>query len=234
MCLHILLSIFMVLALWGCATPEPVKVTPAKEIKSSFYVGAMELTLKKAADSQSADAARLTLNEQVELVEKGPAGWLLVRATDGRQGWANEKYLNLRPLSDFYVRRWGTLLRGTPEDRGKTLAKLRLNDQVRLLNLNAQGWAQVEVGRIQNTGWVELKNLSTGKVVVRRRPATPSKAGEKATVPEAAEAPGEEPAPEASPPPPSLIGPTPAEAAPPPVKKEPVRPKVRPDIFEPF
>ena len=234
MCPHILLGI-MVLALWGCATPEPVKAPPKMEIKSSFYVGALELTLKKAADPQSADAARLTLNEQVALVEKGPAGWLLVRAADGRQGWANEKYLKLRPLSDFYVRRWGTPLRATPEDRGKTIAKLRPNDQVRLLNRNAQGWAQVEVGRIQNTGWVELKNLSTEKVVVRRRPATPGKAGGKATAPEAAEAPGEEPAPvEAAPPAPSIIGPKPAEAAPPPAKKEPGRPKVRPEIFEPF
>jgi uncharacterized protein YgiM (DUF1202 family) len=219
----VILSLGLVLGLWGCATTETAPVAPPRaEPKVFYYVGAMDLALKNAPDAASSDVGRVTLNERVEQLQRS-ANWFQVRTADGRTGWANEKYLALRPVSDLYVRRWGLRLKASPADSAKGVARLRLNDRAKLLEQNSQGWAKVTVDRTQSTGWLELKNLSVDRVVVRRfrRARTgPAKPGEEEAPPEEAG--------------PSLLGPTPAEAAPPPAKKAPARPKTRPEMFEPF
>lgn len=226
-----LLGMVLALAVWGCATATVPVAPPRPEIKSYFYIGMVELDLKSLPDPASSDAAKVSLNERVEMLERGPAGWMLVRTADGRQGWANEKFLKIDPVTDLYVRRWGLRLRATPDNRGKTVARLRANDQVKLLDLNPHGWAQVVVQRTQSTGWLELNNLSVDQVVVRvrkRRPATKEGAKEAAS---------EEAAPEeaeAAPAKPGLLGPSPAEAAPPPEKKMPTQRKAKPGMFDPF
>jgi uncharacterized protein YgiM (DUF1202 family) len=178
----------------------------------------MQLTLKSAPDPASSDAGQLSLNDRVERLQR-QGSWFQVRSTDGRQGWANDRDLSLRPVSDLYARRWGLRLKASPSDAAKTLARLRTNDQVKVLETNNQGWARVTVARDQSTGWLPLKDLSLEKVAVRhyrRAKTSAGKAGEEA------------------PPAPAGLGPSQAEAAPPPAKKAPARPKTRPDMFEPF
>lgn len=219
------------LGLWGCATAGPTVVSPPVERALYYYVGAKELDLHTAADPQSSVSATVTLNERVQKTDQSPTGWFLVQAADGRSGWASERYFKLDPVTDFYVAKWGVRLRAAADNKAKAVSKLRLNDSVKLLDPNPrQGWVQVVVERNQSTGWIELRNLSKDRVVVRRRirraPATPGAAAEEATKEAAEEAPET----------PSLLTPAPAEAAPPPAKKKPIPPrrKARPEMFEPF
>ena len=81
--------------------------------------------------------------------------------------------------------------------------------------------------RTGNTGWIEVDNLSTSKVAVRRYRKAGAKPGAEPETPEAAPA-GETPAS------PSVVGPKPAEAGEAPPKKAPSRPKVRPEMFDAF
>jgi SH3-like domain-containing protein len=215
------------LGLWGCAAGETVRVEPPKvERPVYFYVGVMELDLKSAPDPASSNTSRVTLNERVEKLERG-GSWFQVRTADGRTGWANERNLKLDPITDFYVKRWGVRLRKAPQ--GKTITRLRLNDQVKLLEKDASGWARVTVARTQGSGWLELQYLSPERVVVRRvRRAKPGQA-------ETTEATEAEAAPEPEKPgAPSGLGPGAAEAAPPPGETVPRRPKPRPEMFDPF
>lgn len=223
-CVCLVLCLGLVLGAWGCATTETAKVAaPREEPKVFYYVGAMDLALKSAPDPNSSDVGRVTLNEKVEQLQRS-ANWFQVRTADGRTGWANEKYLTLRPVADLYVRRWGVNLKASPAGSAKSVTRTRINDRVKLLEKGSQGWARVTVDRTQSTGWLELKDLSVERVVVRRvrrAKAGPAKPGEEeAAAEEAAE--------------PSLLGPAPAQAAPPPAKKAPARPKTRPEMFDPF
>jgi uncharacterized protein YgiM (DUF1202 family) len=228
------LLLVMVLGLIGCAAGK-VEVAEVKreEIKVYFYVGAEELNLKKAPDHGSADAEKVKLNERVERLEYGGAGWFLVRTEDGRQGWIIDRYLKVHPVSEFFVRRSGVPLKAEPEERSKTLSRLRTNEQVKLLQQTPEGWAEVTVARTQETGWLEMRNLSVERVVirpVRRRPAVAREEVEEVEVEEPT-APPETPAPLPRSP---LLTPPPAGAEPPPVKEVPSPPKVQPERFEPF
>jgi uncharacterized protein YgiM (DUF1202 family) len=223
--------LMVVLGLWGCASGSAEHVAvPIEPIKVYFYVGTQDAHLKSSPDYGSADAGTLILNEQVEKVKRGEAGWFLVSTQDGRQGWINEKYLRINPVSEFFVRRWGVRLRNEPQEHGTIISKLRTNDQVKLIERTPQGWAKITVAKTQQIGWLKMADLSVEPVVirpVRRKPAAAAqekagKAGEAADL-EPIEAP------------PSLsLTPPPAEAAPPPVKKPSPAPKARPEMFEPF
>jgi len=232
---RLLMLISLVLGLWGCATPEPVKVETAPvERATFFYVGAMELPLKSAPEPGSSTAATVTLNERVQQVERR-GSWFLVRSEDGRQGWANDRDLDLRPVSDLYVRRWGVSLRSEPQGSSKSLARLRTNDQVTLVEKNPQGWAKITVARTGNTGWLELKDLSLNKVAVRR--VIRAKSGAGAAAPEAEETvESGATTPEAPPASPGVLAPKAAEAAPPPAKPAttPAPRKAKPGMFEPL
>jgi SH3-like domain-containing protein len=220
----LIMGLGLVMGLWGCASGggAPVATAPRVEQPVMYYVSAMQLTLKSSPDPASADAGQVSLNDRVERLER-KGSWFQVRTADGRQGWANDRDLSLRPVSDLYARRWGLRLKASASDAAKTLARLRTNDQVKVLETNNQGWARVTVARTQNTGWLALKDLSTEKVAVRRYRRAKTAAGKA----------GEEAAPEGAPAATGL-GPSKAEAAPPPAKKAPSRPKTRPDMFEPF
>jgi uncharacterized protein YgiM (DUF1202 family) len=194
-------------------------------VETYYYVGVKEIKLKTQPDPAAADAATVKLNERVQSLKR-QGGWFLVRTAGGQEGWANDRYLKLDPVSDFYVRRWGVRLRQAPEGRAKTVDRLRLNDQVKLLEQNDQGWARVTNSRSQKTGWLEMNDLSTDKTVVRRRYKKPGQA-EPAT-PETGAPPEEPPAAPA----PGILTPAPAQAAPPP--KAPAPRKQRPELFEPF
>ena len=231
---RLLMLLSLVSGLWGCATAEPMKVETAPVERATFYyVGTMELPLKSAPEPGSTTAATVSLNDRVQQLERR-GSWFLVRSEDGRQGWANDRDLDLRPKTEMYVRRWGLSLRSEPHGSSKSLARLRTNDQVTLQDKNPQGWAKITVARTGNTGWLELKDLSLTKVAVRR--VIRSKRGAGAT-PEAEEA--VEPAaspPEAPPAAPGILGPKAAEAAPPPAKPAPktAPPKAKPGMFEPL
>jgi uncharacterized protein YgiM (DUF1202 family) len=226
------LCLVLGLGLWGCATAETPKVeAPPVERPTYYYVGTMEVSLKSAPDPASSDTGKVTINQRVKMVKRS-AAWFLVQATDGSQGWVNDRDLSLEPVADFYVRRWGRL-RSAPQSGSKSITRIRANDRVKLLETNPEGWARVTVDRTGDTGWVELDNLSTSKVAVRhyRRPSKgTAKAGEaeKGTAP-AAEAP-----PAAQPPAGAALGPKPAKAAAPPAKKAPPKRKVRPEMFDAF
>lgn len=227
--------IFLALSLvvWGCATTEPAKVAaPPVDRPVQFYLGAIDLPLKSAPDPSSQDGAKVNLNERVQSVERGAAGWFLVRTADGRQGWVSDKYLKIDPVTNLYVRRWGAKLQASPDERGKTILRLRANDEVRLLDQQPRGFAQVTVGRTQDTGWVKVNDLSVGRVVVRARKHRPTAPGS----PPAAEEPPVEEAPPApsAPAKPSILEPSPAQAAPPPAGKQPPKPKAKPGMFDPF
>ncbi|MEW6659902.1 MAG: hypothetical protein AB1424_14685 [Thermodesulfobacteriota bacterium] len=222
----------LALVVIGCATAEPVRVeAPVVERATYFYVAEMELSLKSAPEETGSDTAKAALNDRVQQLERR-GSWFLVRADDGRQGWANDRNLSLRPVSDLFVRRWGTRLHAEPGEKSKTLVRLRQNDKVQLVEKDRQGWAKVTVARTGNSGWLELRDLSTTQVVVRVRRTKP---GEPAAAPsETAPSPAEAaPAPEQAAPSTGL-GPKAAEAAPPPPKTAPAPRKAKPGMFEPF
>jgi SH3-like domain-containing protein len=215
----------------GCAVAKERVAAPREEIKVYFYVGAEELALKKTPDYGGVDVGTVKLNDRVQKVEYGEAGWFLVRTADGRQGWINERYLKVDPVSELFVRRWGVRLKAEPEKASKSLSRLRANDLVRLLEKPLQGWVKVTVARTQETGWLEMRDLAVKRVVFRPVRRKPAAAAEK----EEAEEPGD-PQMEAEELQPSLpkLAPSPAKAEPPPVEEAPGRPKVKPEIFEPF
>jgi SH3-like domain-containing protein len=228
--LHLLICCGLLgLAFGGCAgeaTPPPSR--PALALETYYYIGVKELHLKGQPDAAAADTATVKLNERVQSLKR-QGSWFQVRTASGQEGWANERDLKLSPVSDFFVRRWGVRLREAPQSRAKTVDRLRLNDQVKLLEQNGQGWARVTTSRSQKTGWLEMHDLSTQKVVVRRRHRKPGQA-EPATP--ATGAPPETAPPEPSSPAPGVLTPAPAQAAPPP--KAPAPRKQRPELFEPF
>jgi uncharacterized protein YgiM (DUF1202 family) len=97
-----LFLLIMVWGLWGCATGTvaPTAMPPREDIKVYYYVAAQELNLKSAPSDDSPDIGKVRFNERVEKVERGPAGWFLVRSGDGRQGWISEQYLTVKPASE--------------------------------------------------------------------------------------------------------------------------------------
>jgi uncharacterized protein YgiM (DUF1202 family) len=228
------LSLILGLGLWGCATGETARVeAPPVERPVYYYVGGLKVTLKSAPDSHSSDTGRLTINERVKMVKRS-ASWFLVQAQDGSQGWVSEKYLALRPVADFYVSRWGRL-RSAPESRSRSLARLRVNDRVKLLETNPAGWARVTVERTGKTGWIELRNLSTKKVAVRRYRRPSKGAAKTGSAEEGPAAAGEAPPGGVTPASPSGPAPKAAEAAEtPPAKQAPAKPKARPEMFDAF
>lgn len=146
-------------------------------------------------------------------------------------GWTQQSQATI-----MYVRRSGLRLREAPERGGRTLARLRLNDQVRLLERNPYGWARVEVERTQSMGWLEMRYLSPTRVAYRpkRKPAAPKEAEEASEESEAAQVEAPAAAPEEKKGVGSILGPAPAEAAPPPAKKDIPVPTAKPERFEPF
>ncbi len=227
----------LALSFFGCATAEPVRVeAPVVERATYFYVAAMELSLKSSPEGTGGDAAKVGLNDRVQQVERR-GSWFLVRTADGRQGWANDRDVSLRPVSDLFVRRWGARLQAAPGEKGKTVNRLRQNDRVQLVDKDPQGWAKVTVARTGDTGWLELGDLSTAQVVVRTRrskPGEPAAAPPATETPEPAATPAEAaPAPQQAVPS-SGLGPKAAEAAPPPAKTTPGPRKAKPGMFEPF
>jgi uncharacterized protein YgiM (DUF1202 family) len=220
----------MILGFLGCAAGK-VEVAPAPrpEIKSYYYVSAQEMDLKNAPSYESSNVGKVNLNERVEKVELGPSGWFQVRTAGGRQGWINEKYLKIDPVSEFFVQRWGVRLKAAPGGTSKAIANLRPNDQVKLLEKTPQGWAKVSVARLQETGWVEMRDLSVDRVVIRPVRRKPVRAAKEPAEEEATEE-VKEPQPSA----PSLLAPSPAKAEPPPAEEVPSQPKVKPERFEPF
>jgi len=237
---QLVILLILGLGFCGCATSGgPTVAPPPTEYKSYFFVGAVEMPLKSNPEASAPDATRLTLNERVEMVEKGSAGWMLVRAADGRQGWANERDLKLSPISQLYVRRWGVRLKASPDAGSKSVARLRANDTVKLLDETPSQWAHISVDRTQANGYVELSNLSVDRVTIRYRKSTRSTAAkpgqepakEEAEAAAEAEAEAAEEAPAST----SVIGPSPAQAAPPPAeKKPPAHRKAKPGMFDPF
>jgi len=220
----------LALMVTGCATAEPVRVAaPVVERATYFYVAEMELELKSAPEETGSAAAKAALNDRVQQVERR-GSWFLVRTGDGSQGWANDRNLSLRPVAELFVRRWGTRLHSEAGEKSKTIVRLRQNDKVQLVEKNPEGWAKVTVLRTGNTGWLELRDLSTTQIVVRVRRSKPgepaAKPGEATEIPPAAA-----PVPEQTTPAP-ILGPKPAEAAPPPAA--PAKRKVKPGMFEPF
>ena len=220
------------LVCWGCAAASsPPPSPPALQLKTFYYIGAMGVHLKGQPDAASPDTGTVKLNEKVQSLKR-QGSWFQVRTASGQEGWANERDLKLNPVSDFYVRRWGVRLRQAPQGRAKTVERLRPNDQVKLLDQNDQGWARVTNTRSQKTGWLEMSDLATDRVVVHRRYR--SKSGKKGTAsPASGPAPAETQPEPASPPPGGILTPAPAQAAPPPAKAPAVR-KQRPELFEPF
>jgi uncharacterized protein YgiM (DUF1202 family) len=220
---------FLSVAFWGCAgEPTPPPSPPALEVETYYYIGVKELHLKGQPDAAAPDTATVKLNARVKSLKR-QGSWFQVRTAAGQEGWANERDLKLAPVNDFFVRRWGVRLREAPQGRANTVEKLRLNDQVRLLEQNNQGWARVTNSRSQKTGWLEMHDLSTEKAVVHRRIKKPGRA-EPAT-PDAGAPPETQPS--APPgPAPGVLTPAPAQAAPPP--KAPAPRKQRPELFEPF
>lgn len=214
------------LAFCGCGGATTTTASPpSQELPTYYYVGVKEVHLKSFPDPSSSDTALVKLNERVQSLKR-QGSWFLVRTAGAQEGWANDRDLKLDPVSDFYVRRWGVRLREAPEGRGRTVERLRLNDQVKLLEQNNQGWARVTTSRSQKTGWMEIDDLSTEKVVVRHRAKKPGQA--EAAPPDASAPPEEQTAP-----PPGVLAPAPAEAAPPP-PKAPAPRKQRPELFEPL
>jgi SH3-like domain-containing protein len=226
------LILLTVLGLWGCASgaTEPV-AAPREEIKVFYYVGAEAVNLKSSPDYNSSDAGALSLNEQVEKLKLGPAGWFMVRTQDGRQGWINEKYLKVSPVSEFFVRRRGVRLLTEPQEQSTIVARLKTNDQVKLVEQNPQGWAQITVANSGKTGWLKIADLAVEPVVIRPVRRRPAKAAKGPVGEPAGEVAGTEKAGE----PPALsLTPPSAEAAPPPAKQPSPKPKARPEMFEPF
>jgi SH3-like domain-containing protein len=218
---------FLGVAFWGCAeAPAPPSQAPQQALETYYYIGAKELHLKSQPDPSAPDTTLVRFNDRVQSLNR-QGSWFRVRTAAGQEGWANERYLKLHPINDFYVRRWGVRLRKAPEGRAKTLERLRLNDQVRLLEQNGQGWARVTNSRSQKTGWLEMNDLSPEKTVVRRRVRKPGQAG--TATPESGAPPEEQPG---QPQAPGVLTPAPAQAAPPP--QAPAPRKQRPELFEPF
>jgi len=230
--IRVLLSASL-LAVFGCAGAAPTPVSNLPEIPIYYYVGALELNLKSTPDSAGSDGVSVRLNERVQSLKRQGA-WFLVRTAAGQDGWANDRDLELEPVKKIYVRRWGVHLRQSPEDRAASLARLRVNDQLTVLEQNESGWTRVTVARTGNTGWLKSSDLSLDRVSVPRpvkRRSQPAPAP--ATVPSVTPTPAE------AAPPPAQPAPPPPEAAPPPPQDPTPAPppgprKARPELFEPF
>ena len=187
------LSIALALTISSCATPEVAKPPPPapRVIRTYYYVGAVELSLKAQPGEHSADKAVVRLNEKVEKTETSKEGWFLVNTADGRSGWASSRYFKLRPVTDLFIAKWGLRLRRAPNAGSKSLGKLRKNDQVQILNPHPRDWVEIMVPRLGKKGWVEVKYLSTTKVATRHRRRIRHKHKKEAVE----EAPPEKPAP---------------------------------------
>ena len=178
--LSLALSLALALAVSHCAEVEvakPPPPTPRKILPTYYYVGEVELDLKVNPDEDSDDKSVVRLNEKVEKTESSENGWFLVHTADGRSGWASSRYFELRPITDLFVAKWGVRLRSTPDAKGKTVCKLRKNDQVKILNPQAKNWVEVSVARTKDKGWVEVKNLSRTMVATRHRRRSKEKSG---------------------------------------------------------
>ena len=190
--------ITLALAISSCASTEvakPPPPAPRPEIRTYYYVGAVELDLKAKPGEDSADKAKVRLNERVEKTETSQEGWFLVNTADGRSGWASSRYFELRPITDLYVAKWGLYLRSAPDAKSQKVSKLRKNYQVKILDPRPQNWVQVTVSRTHKKGWVEVKYLSKTKVATRHR----RRARQKPKKEEGEEAPPEKPAPPVKP-----------------------------------
>jgi uncharacterized protein YgiM (DUF1202 family) len=173
----------LALAVSNCAQVEvakPPPPAPRPEIRTFYYVGAIELGLKAHPVEESADKAIVRLNEKVEKTESSKEGWFLVNTPDGRSGWASSRYFELRPITDLYISKWGLSLRSAPEAKSKAVCKLRKNDQVKILDPQPKNWVEVKVQRTKNRGWVEVKNLSRTLVATRHRRRSKGKSAKEA------------------------------------------------------
>jgi uncharacterized protein YgiM (DUF1202 family) len=185
----------LALAISSCATVEvakPPPPAPRQKIPVYYYVGAIALDLKANPGEDSDDKAIVRLNEKVEKTETSKEGWFLVTTADGRSGWASSRYFELRPITNLYISKWGLSLRSAPDAKSKAVAKLRKNDQVKILDPRPQNWVEVTVERIKSQGWVEVKNLSRTLVATRHHR---QKSKDKSTKEAGEEAPKEKPAP---------------------------------------
>ncbi len=178
----------MILAsgLGGCASTEvapPPAPAALQKQPTYYYVAAVELNLKEAPDPAARDRNVVRLNEKVEELASAK-GWFQVSAADGRSGWASSKYFSVRPVTSLYVAKKGACLRAAPNDQGKPVCKLQVNDLVKIRDPQPQNWVEVTVERTRSTGWVEVKNLSKEPMVIakrsprRRGPAKTAKKGE--------------------------------------------------------
>lgn len=174
----------LALAVSNCAEVEvakPPPPAPRQIMLTYYYVGAIKLDLKAKPEENSTDKAIVRLNEKVEKTESSDKGWFLVNTPDGRSGWASSRYFELRPVTDFYVSRWGLSLRSAPDAKSKAVCKLRKNDQVKILDPQPQNWVEVMVKRTNRKGWVEVKNLSRTLVVTRHRKRAKDKSTKEAS-----------------------------------------------------
>lgn len=149
---------------------------------------------------------------------------------------APSRWTQLSSTPIMYVRRSGLRLREAPERRARSIERLRVNDQVKLLEQNPQGWARVGVERTQRTGWIEMRYLSPTRVAYRpkRKPAASKEAEEASEESEGAQVEAPAGTPEEKKGVGSILGPAPAEAAPPPAKETIPVPTAKPEMFEPF
>lgn len=149
---------------------------------------------------------------------------------------APSRWTQLSSAPIMYVRRSGLRLREAPERRARSIERLRVNDQVKLLEQNPQGWARVGVERTRRTGWIEMRYLSPTRVAYRpkRKPAAPKGAEEASEKGEGAQVEAPAGTPEEKKGVGSILGPAPAEAAPPPAEKTIPVPTAKPEMFEPF
>jgi SH3-like domain-containing protein len=218
-----LLLAALLLAVGGCAGAASTPASPPPAIRTYYYVGARELSLKATPDPAGANGALVRMNERVESLERRGA-WFLVRTAGGQQGWANDRDLIREPVKQFYVRRGGVHLRQAPEDRGATLERLRINDQVQVVEQGQQGWVRATVARTGSTGWLQSQDLSLDRVAVRR----PSRR-RSPTAPTPGASPGLTPSPAEAATPPAAVAP----AAPAP-SPHPAPTRAKPEMFEPF
>jgi uncharacterized protein YgiM (DUF1202 family) len=156
---------------YACATVEvakPPPPAPRQKIPTYYYVGVSELNLKETPDKAGKDKTLVRLNEKVEKEEGASGGWFMVRSSDGRSGWAISKDLELKPVTNLYVAKKGIRLRAAPDDKSKEVAKLQVNDQVKILDPRPQNWVEVSVERTKTKGWLEVKNLAKDPVLFPR------------------------------------------------------------------
>lgn len=171
----------------GWVPGDLLSLTP---MPATYYVAATTVYLRECADYNCRALELLYRGDRVEKMDQNNLGWWRVASLKSRaQGWIPVSAVSSSPGPPFYYVAVSSLaLRAGPNIGSRLLMTLGLNNQVEMLGMGPQGWANVRDLRTGTIGWVSSYYLETFPVS-QARPAPKRKTPTKKGAPEPEEAP---------------------------------------------